>query len=96
MTEAEKLIWQNVRNKQLGHRFNRQIIIENKYIVDFYCAGKVLILEIDGGQHNDNASDKIRDAFLQERGYKVLRFWNNEVLGNLEGCLWQIRQILNN
>ncbi len=58
------------------------------YIVDFYCSDRKLIVEIDGGQHSENAEhDAIRTAWLEARGYRFVRFWNNEVLENIEGVL---------
>ena len=78
-TQAENKIW---------------YVINNKYIVDFICKEKKLIIEIDGGQHCESDSDKKRDFYLQQCGYKVLRLWNNEVLKNLEGCLEIIKQAL--
>lgn len=86
-TEAEKLMWNNLRNRKLGYKFVRQLVIDEKYIVDFVCAEKRIILEIDGGQHCDNEQDKLRDEYLQNMGYRVIRLWNNEVLNNIDGCL---------
>ena len=60
-TNAEKLLWQKLRKRQLGVRFQRQYVFDNKYIVDFYCASLKLIIEINGGQHNDNHQDDICD-----------------------------------
>ena len=57
--------------------------------------GGIKVVEVDGGQHADNKTDMIRDQWLKERGYKVLRFWNNEVLGNREGVLEKINDFLN-
>lgn len=93
-TNAEKLLWQRLRKRQLGVRFQRQYIFENKYIVDFYCAALKLIIEIDGGQYCDNSQDIIRDKNIMNRGYKILRFWNNDILKNIEGCLSQIIKII--
>jgi very-short-patch-repair endonuclease len=93
-TDAENLLWHHLRGKQLeGFRFRRQHPI-GRYIVDFVCLEKRLILEIDGGQHadeNENDKDKQRDAWLNSQGFRVMRFWNNEVLQNLEGVLKTIR-----
>ncbi len=93
-TEAEKLLWQKLRYKQLGHKFNRQFIFDDKYILDFYCAGKKLVIELDGEQHNECEKDKLRDEYLKSRGCKVLRFWNNELMNNIEGCLLFIKENL--
>ncbi len=79
MTEAEKKLWYRVKKKQLGVKFRRQQPI-GKYIVDFVCFEKKVVIEIDGGEHFEKASDKTRDRWFQEQGYTVLRFWNNDVL----------------
>jgi very-short-patch-repair endonuclease len=60
------------------------------YVCDFVCRERRLIVEVDGGQHNESAADVMRDKRLQEEDYRVLRFWNNDVLGNLEGVLTTI------
>jgi very-short-patch-repair endonuclease len=57
------------------------------YVVDFVCREHRLIIEVDGGQHADNEKDRIRDQWLTEHNYRVLRFWNNDVLGNMDGVL---------
>jgi len=59
------------------------------YVVDFVCREKRLIIELDGGQHADNKRDTVRDQWLSDRHYRILRFWNNEVLGNIEG-VWDM------
>ena len=86
MTDAEKLLWRHLRMKQFeGYKFRRQHPL-GKYIVDFVCLEAALILEVDGGQHADNSgSDEARTQWLEGKGYRVMRFWNNEVLGNIEG-----------
>jgi very-short-patch-repair endonuclease len=91
-TDAENLLWRHLRRKQVeGVKFRRQHPI-GKYIVDFVCLEKQLILEIDGGQHAiEKDKDNERDNWLRAEGYKVLRFWNNDVLTNLEGVLETIR-----
>lgn len=92
-TDAEQLLWSRIRRKQLlGYRFNRQRPI-GPYIVDFYCAGARLILELDGGQHFEDrgkANDGERDARLGQQGLTVLRFSNRDVLENIEGVLTTI------
>jgi len=87
-TEAEKLLWWKLRSHQLeGHKFKRQVPI-GPYIVDFQCMSAMLIVEIDGGHHADRKqSDEKRTRFLERKGYTVVRFWNNEVLTNIEGVL---------
>jgi very-short-patch-repair endonuclease len=86
MTEAERRIWQILRMRQSnGYKFRRQVPI-GRYIADFVCREARLIIEIDGGQHDhSSAGEAERSAFLQSEGYRILRFWNNEVLENLEG-----------
>jgi very-short-patch-repair endonuclease len=87
MTEAEKKLWRHLRDDQLeGHRFRRQVAVK-PYVVDFCCLKKKLAIEVDGGQHSENADDLARTRWLERKGYQVLRFWNNEVLGNIEGVL---------
>jgi len=78
-----------VRSKQLGVKFRRQQPI-GKYIVDFVCFEKKLAIEIDGGEHLQSSRDEIRDEWLQKNGYKVLRFWNNDVLKNTDGVIQTI------
>ncbi len=90
-TDAERSLWKQLRAKQIeGLKFRRQQPIE-KYIVDFICFEKKIIIEVDGGQHSGSDKDKERDKGLKEQGYKVLRFWNNEVLNNMTGVLEVIR-----
>ncbi len=87
-TEAEKLIWKYLKTKHLGGlKFKRQEPIGN-YIVDFVCFEKDLVIELDGGQHAEQLEkDSARDIWLHSQGFKVLRFWNNEVFENIEGVL---------
>lgn len=91
-TEAEKLVWRYLRARRLdGLKFRRQHPIGG-YIADFVCLENRIIIEIDGGQHaNEKNKDREREAWLKNQGFKVLRFWNNEVLENLEGILEVIR-----
>ena len=93
MTDAEKLLWSKLRRKQLkGLQIYRQRIIGN-YIVDFYCPGSNVIIEIDGGQHFTDEGlkdDKIRDEYLSKKGFKVLRFSDKEVFKNLDGVIKRI------
>src|SRR5690348_16924602 len=93
-TDAETALWNRIRNRQIGGpKFVRQEPI-NEYICDFVCREKRLVIEVDGGQHNESAQDAIRDRRLIEEGYKVVRFWNNDVLGNIEGVLLVVQQEL--
>ncbi|MBO4226921.1 endonuclease domain-containing protein [Bradyrhizobium neotropicale] len=90
-TDAEIVLWNRVRSRQIdGHKFVRQQPIIG-YVCDFVCREKCLIIEVDGGQHSESASDAMRDRRLAEEGYRVLRFWNNDVLRNLEGVLSTIQ-----
>ena len=86
MTEAEKQVWQMLRSQQLnGYKFRRQVPI-GRYIADFVCHEARLIVEIEGGQHNRSSPQEAeRSMFLHNQGYRVLRFWNNEVVANLDG-----------
>ena len=85
-TDAEKLLWQRLRNRQLGGlKFRRQATI-GPYIADFLCIEAGLIIEADGGQHN-GATDAGRTRFLESKGYRVLRFWNHDVIQNTDGVL---------
>lgn len=88
LTDAERMLWQALRNRQLGHRkFRRQMPI-GPYIVDFACEESRLIIELDGGQHAARQDyDSARTQYLEKCGYRVLRFWNNDVMGNLDGVL---------
>ncbi len=95
-TDAEGLLWHYLRNKQLdGYKFRRQQPV-GPYIVDFACLPEKLLIELDGGQHAEQETyDEQRDQFLQSQGYRVLRFWNNEVFDNCFAVLEQIYQTLN-
>ena len=90
-TDAEGLLWQYLRNKQLGgYKFRRQQPM-GPYIADFACLPEKLLVELDGGQHAARqAHDGRRDAFLREKGYRILRFWNNEVFDNCFGVLERV------
>ena len=93
-TDAETVLWNRIRNRQIdGHKFVRQVPIEN-YVCDFVCRERMLVIEVDGGQHNESAADAVRDRRLNEEGYRVLRFWNNDVLGNIDGVLEVIQAAL--
>jgi len=89
MTEAEKKIWYALRKKQLGVEFRRQQPI-GKYIVDFTCLERKLVIEVDGGEHFNSPKDTIRDRWFDQQGYKVLRFWNPDVLKNVDGVVQTI------
>lgn len=95
MPLAEKKLWQALRGKQLeGLRFRRQHPI-GPYITDFACIDKSLVIELDGGQHQDHvAYDARRTAYVESLGWQVLRFWNNDVLNNLDGVLAKVVEVL--
>ena len=93
LTDAEKSLWYVLRLDNLGVKFRRQAQI-GRYIVDFVCFEKKLVLEIDGGQHYNNPKDKIRDLWLKSQGFKVLRLWDSEVLGNRDGVIERILENL--
>ena len=92
-TKEEQKLWSIIRNRQLNNfKFKRQVPIGN-YVVDFLCEAKKLIIEIDGGQHNqikDIQRDEIRTEFLNQKGYVVIRFWNNEINENISGVIEKI------
>lgn len=96
-TEQEQKLWKLLRDRQLkNYKFRRQYPI-GEYIVDFICREKHLIIEIDGGQHNTEtniAYDNQRTVFLESKGYKVIRFWNNDVDNNIEGVYITIVNVL--
>jgi len=93
MTDAEKLLWSRLRAKQLkGIQFYRQRIIGN-YIIDFYCPKANLIVELDGGQHytdEGKKKDKMRDDYMINQGYRILRFSDKEIFENLTGVIERI------
>ncbi|OGR00364.1 MAG: hypothetical protein A2505_08565 [Deltaproteobacteria bacterium RIFOXYD12_FULL_55_16] len=93
LTDAERCLWQHLRNSQIeGVKFRRQQPIE-MYIVDFVSFDKRIVIELDEGQHAEaERRDQQRDACLAMNGFSVLRFWNNEVFENLTGVLEIIRQ----
>lgn len=95
LTDAEQKLWQKLRHKQINdHKFRRQFVLGN-YIVDFICLDKRLIVEVDGGQHMDNVDyDLHRDEWLKSQNFKALRFWNNQVLNEIDSVLEVISQNL--
>jgi len=85
MTEAEKRLWSILRNRQVdGLKFRRQHPI-GSYVADFACFEHRLVIEADGGQHNESIGDEKRTEALNAAGWRVLRFWNSDILENLEG-----------
>ena len=96
MTDAERKLWRHLRALLPSSHWRRQATI-GPYFADFACHDARLVIEVDGGQHNleDQAGAKSkRTAYLEAQGYRVLRFWNNEVLGNIDGVMTIITEAL--
>ena len=94
-TDAERALWSLLRDRRLaGHKFRRQVPI-GPYIVDFVCYQSKLIVEVDGGQHQEQGQyDDTRTAWLESEGFTVLRFWNNDVLANQAGVVEVLASVL--
>jgi very-short-patch-repair endonuclease len=94
MTDAERRLWSVLRSRRLqGYKFRRQRPI-GPFIVDFACIEHRLVVEADGGQHLENDYDARRTAWLEARGWRVLRFWNNDILANTEGVQEAVLMVL--
>lgn len=95
MTDAEALMWKLLRNRRMADaKFRRQHPV-GRFILDFFCVEKMLAVELDGGQHGDAVGyDHARDAWLRQRGVRVLRFWNNQVLTETEAVMEVIHAAL--
>jgi very-short-patch-repair endonuclease len=94
LTDAERKLWHYLRQRQLkGFHFRKQCPI-GPFIADFACLKAKLIVEVDGGQHAGSDNDKARDAWFAAHGYRTLRFWNNNVLANIEGVFLTITAAL--
>jgi very-short-patch-repair endonuclease len=95
MTDAEQHLWQYLRRRQIhGHKFRRQFPIGH-YVVDFVCLEQKLVIEIDGGQHSRQQEyDARRTGFLESHDFRVIRFWNNEVLTETEAVLGIVEEAL--
>ncbi len=94
LTPAERKLWSLIRNDQLGVNFRRQHAVGN-YIPDFVCIEKKLILELDGSQHLEQQEyDQERTKYLESLGYKVIRFWNNDVMNNMDGVILAILHVM--
>jgi len=95
MTDAEQALWTRLRQRQvLGHKFRRQHPLGG-YIVDFVCLAEKMVVEVDGGQHDENRDyDERRSHWLEQQGYQVLRFWNHEVLQHLDAVVRAIAAAL--
>ena len=93
-TDAERRMWSALRDRRLmKYKFRRQHPLGD-FIVDFACTEYQLAIEVDGGQHSENAADTTRTAWLQSQGWRVLRFWNNDALSNTNGVIETILRIL--
>ena len=93
-TEAETKLWNRIRNRQIsGFKFVRQEPI-GRYICDFVCREQGIVIEVDGGQHLESKRDEIRDQYLADQGYRVMRFWNNDVLSKIDGVLMVLDEAL--
>ncbi|GAA5533548.1 uncharacterized protein HI_1162 [Deinococcus aluminii] len=93
MTPEETLLWRHLRGKRLGVSFRRQEPM-GRYVADFVCYQRRLVIELDGSQHLNSEADRERDADMAEHGFLTLRFWNNEVRNNLSGVPERIQQTL--
>jgi very-short-patch-repair endonuclease len=97
LTDAEQKLWRALRRNQIGNfNFRRQHPL-GPYTLDFYCPQLLLGIEVDGGQHNEKlrrTSDNRRTSWLESKGISVIRFWNNEVLQNLDGVLSEINRVV--
>ncbi|HLH99100.1 MAG TPA: DUF559 domain-containing protein [Xanthobacteraceae bacterium] len=93
-TDAERKLWYRLRARSvLGCKFVRQEPI-GPYVVDFVCREQRLIVEVDGSQHADSTYDALRDRWFADRRYRVLRFWNSDVMRNIDGVLESVAEAL--
>jgi len=93
-TDAERIMWRLLRDRRLnGVKFRRQVPI-GPFVADFASVERRLVVELDGGQHAESSSDVARDRFLAANGWRVVRFWNNDVMKNREGVLESLQQAL--
>jgi very-short-patch-repair endonuclease len=94
MTDAERKLWFAVRDRRFAEfKFRRQVPL-GPYIADFVCFDARLVVEVDGGQHADSVADDERDRWFAANNFLVLRYWNNDVLRNLEGVLTSLLEVL--
>ncbi|HLY56761.1 MAG TPA: DUF559 domain-containing protein [Stellaceae bacterium] len=90
LTDAEAKLWQRLCHHGLGWHFRRQHPI-GPYVADFACSSARIVVELDGGQHAESTRDAARDLFMRSKGWMILRFWNPDVLANIDGVLASIR-----
>ena len=98
MTIAERILWEELRNRKTGYKFRKQHPIGD-YIADFICIEKKLVIEVDGGYHNtleQQQDDRVRTIDIEKMGYNVVRFTNEEVEYDLQNVIMKIKQILYN
>jgi very-short-patch-repair endonuclease len=94
MTDAERRLWSLLRDRQMdSHKFRRQHPL-GSYVLDFACLEQKLAVEVDGGQHADSELDRQRTAWLEGQSWRVIRFWNNDVLSNTEGVISRLTEML--
>jgi very-short-patch-repair endonuclease len=92
-TDAERALWRAISARKIsGVRFNRQVPV-GPFICDFVARSIHLVIEVDGGQHNDGG-DAARTRYIEAQGFRVIRFWNNDVLGNLDGVIEEIARVI--
>lgn len=96
MTPQERKLWSIIRNRQFfNYRFRRQFPV-GQYIVDFICRERKIIIEVDGGEHNEQQNikkDNNRTKYLESEGYQVIRFWNNEIDNNIDGVYEKLKTV---
>jgi very-short-patch-repair endonuclease len=93
-TSAELRLWNRLRARSIdNHKFVLQQPV-GRYVVDFICSEKRLVIEFDGGQHADSVRDRVRDQWFREHNYRILRFWNNDIISNMDGVLETIATAL--
>jgi very-short-patch-repair endonuclease len=91
-TDAERLLWSRLRARRLGVKFRFQHSL-GPFVADFVCLQRKLIVEADGGQHNPQ-TDRARTAYLRKRGFRIVRFWNHDILQNIDGVVETLHIIL--
>ena len=92
MTDAERAVWRHLRASRFAHcKFRRQQPV-GRFILDYVSFAAKVVIEVDGGQHNENLADRNRDAWSESQGFRVRRFWNNDVLANIDGVLARIAE----